>query len=240
MSRNRGKTAKTMYDITRKHRTYEEEIALLNRFTYCKDPLAAAILGVSMLEDELEYLIKPKFKRHEDMWDELTSENGPLNDFYSKVTAAYAFGIINNKDLDDLRLIRKIRNTFAHSKRIIDFGHPTLWDWVQKTSDTKVTKTMIKLYGRSDGALASYIFTCLRISMKLLRKHHARFHRQMKQAQRKTGETNPVTLAKLLFQPRPPAKPQASHPRPQSADPTPAKDGGILAALAGMGEDSKK
>lgn len=47
--------------------------------------------------------------------DAFESSNGPFSSFSNKITVCYLTGLISKKMYDDLNLIRKIRNTFAHN-----------------------------------------------------------------------------------------------------------------------------
>jgi DNA-binding MltR family transcriptional regulator len=47
---------------------------------------------------------------------------GPLNSFASKIVMAYALGIVSKEEYAKLEKIRKIRNVFAHSSELLDFG----------------------------------------------------------------------------------------------------------------------
>ena len=48
---------------------------------------------------------------------ELTSEHGALNTFGSRIQSAYCLGLLTSEERNDLDLIRRIRNPFAHSVR---------------------------------------------------------------------------------------------------------------------------
>jgi hypothetical protein len=52
--------------------------------------------------------------------------NAPLSSFAARTTLARALGIINDRDEADLVVIRRIRNTFAHSVLPISFGDADL------------------------------------------------------------------------------------------------------------------
>jgi hypothetical protein len=46
---------------------------------------------------------------------------GPLASFSGKIEVAYLFSLIDKPVRDDLRLIRRIRNNFAHTSRFVSF-----------------------------------------------------------------------------------------------------------------------
>ncbi len=104
----------------------EDEVdALLKaHFVPAESPIIIAILGQTLLEIELDTLLRTHFSRRDDeMWKQLTSEYGPLSTFKRKITAGYAFGIYDKIIRDGLNTVRDIRNAFAHSHRPIDFSH---------------------------------------------------------------------------------------------------------------------
>src|SRR3954464_10395936 len=50
--------------------------------------------------------------------------NGILATASAKITLAYAIRFIERASRDDLRIINRVRNIFAHSMHQIDFKHP--------------------------------------------------------------------------------------------------------------------
>ena len=52
--------------------------------------------------------------------------NGPFSSFSSKVLAAYSLGWIDSEIFDDINLVRKIRNKFAHELHGIDLESPKI------------------------------------------------------------------------------------------------------------------
>lgn len=47
--------------------------------------------------------------------------NGPLGTFSSRILISFSIGLISKSYVNDLQIIRKIRNEFGHSPSIIDF-----------------------------------------------------------------------------------------------------------------------
>jgi hypothetical protein len=86
--------------------------------------IEAAILGASMLEVELERLLKSKLKSTDaTLPDVLFGDRGPLSDFSSKTLVARAFGFISEPMAGELKSISVIRNTFAHAPTRLTFEH---------------------------------------------------------------------------------------------------------------------
>ena len=57
---------------------------------------------------------------------------GPLYHFSPKIDIAYAFKVIDEDLYNDLRIIKDIRNKFAHPEGPTDFNTPKIKDLVQK------------------------------------------------------------------------------------------------------------
>jgi len=61
-------------------------------------------------------------------------EAGPLSTFDARINIAYGFQLISKEHRDDLRLIKDIRNRFAHSPQLIDLQRADIKDLIQKLS----------------------------------------------------------------------------------------------------------
>ncbi len=51
---------------------------------------------------------------------------GPLSAFSAKIDLSYALSILDRTSYNDLTVVRKIRNDFAHSIDLIDFETPAI------------------------------------------------------------------------------------------------------------------
>lgn len=84
----------------------------------------AAIVAAALLEDQLVNMLKEKMlldrmsqKQVRDIFD----LSGPLSNFSAKITISLAFGFIDKTTFNDLQIVRKLRNKFAHSKDQLSF-----------------------------------------------------------------------------------------------------------------------
>ena len=80
-------------------------------------PRAAIILAGAFLDGLLSKLISTFLIADQKAVSELLGTDGgdaPLSSFSSKIKAAYCLGLISRDEYDDLNLIRKVRNKFAH------------------------------------------------------------------------------------------------------------------------------
>lgn len=92
-------------------------------------PDATFVLTISAaVEQALELAISTHFVLdHEGaqrMFDD--SQNGPLGTFAAKIKIAYALGIFTKEMKEEIDIIRRIRNAFAHSKNRLSFSSPQI------------------------------------------------------------------------------------------------------------------
>jgi len=92
------------------------------------DERAIAIVGVAFLDSTLEHILTNFFVDDEKESSKLIRTDGPLGTFSSRVTASYCLGLINKTVRDDLRVVGKIRNKFAHQLEAA-FDTEPIRDW---------------------------------------------------------------------------------------------------------------
>jgi DNA-binding MltR family transcriptional regulator len=83
----------------------------------------AALIGCSLLEEDLDQLLRSKMSPNAEakQIDGLFSGFGPLATFSAKIAICHAFGFIDGDLFHDLEVIRKIRNKFAHEYTTKEF-----------------------------------------------------------------------------------------------------------------------
>ncbi|OXG05069.1 mannitol repressor [Flavobacterium araucananum] len=81
-----------------------------------------ALMAASFLESELTDLLKEKLVGTKSELNKLFEFNGPLGTFSSKIKICHSLGFINKTTMNDLELIRKVRNEFGHDHNPIDFS----------------------------------------------------------------------------------------------------------------------
>jgi len=79
---------------------------------------AAAIVGAAFLDTVLEHILVNFLLDDEKEVQRLLKYDMPLGSFGNKITLAYCLGLIGKSIRDDLRLVQKIRNRFAHDLRV--------------------------------------------------------------------------------------------------------------------------
>ena len=86
---------------------------------------AAAVLAGALVEDALQFAIQTHFvylPRNER--DKLFDYPGPLASFDAKIRVGYAMALYGPVIRNDLDVIRRIRNGFAHARKPITFDTP--------------------------------------------------------------------------------------------------------------------
>lgn len=83
---------------------------------------AAAVVGGSILEDNIESLLRNHMRRLPKEADEaLFDGTGPLATFSAKVRIAYALNLLTDEQYQTANYVREIRNAFAHARRDMKF-----------------------------------------------------------------------------------------------------------------------
>jgi hypothetical protein len=87
------------------------------------------ILGTTRLDDLLRLLISRTIINGNDVSDDelFDDQMSILQSFGAKIAIAYRFGLISESEHDNLKIIKDIRNKFAHNLHDISFDH----QWVR-------------------------------------------------------------------------------------------------------------
>ena len=107
-------------------------------FTFAEqNERAIAILGGSFLEMILEHIIFAYLPEDEKEVKKLMDINQPLGNFSNKISFCYCLGLIDKVVKDDLNLIRKIRNKFAHDL-FVSFEDEQVKSWCNELKWHKI------------------------------------------------------------------------------------------------------
>lgn len=108
------------------------------------------LVTVSMIEEMLEEAILSKMRPlSENFRDRLFEGYGPLSSFSARIDISYSLGIIDDHLLHDLRLIKSIRNEFAHSTFAMHFDHPNLQKHFQNLTKYQKNKNNFSIFGET-------------------------------------------------------------------------------------------
>jgi len=81
-----------------------------------ESPRGAVLIAAAFLDTQLQKLLESNFINDKSAIKRIfdNERNGSLSTSYAKIQTAYCLGLINKVIHDDLNVIRKIRNKFAH------------------------------------------------------------------------------------------------------------------------------
>jgi hypothetical protein len=243
-SRNRGRPHARLADLGSERLSQEEFSALINAFSNAP-PIVAAIIGAGLVEHELDEALRDRIARKDDeTWENMTGENGPFNTFWAKIQAGYALKIYNARTRKNLTVIQKIRNGFAHTRRLLDFEHDLVLKELKRIeiptsargreAGFLTTAQSIKRGGRS-----SYVILCCTIISILARHSAKKSQARLRYYTRKSAKwraANPLmaSIADQFLQPKSTAGFPEGPPGHQSVDPSAPVRG--LIPLSSLGQ----
>jgi len=82
---------------------------------------ASAIVSSAILEEILERLLISFFVVHDHTKKDLFEGTAPISTMSAKINLSYHLGLLGEDEYKDLRLIKDVRNEFAHSFETINF-----------------------------------------------------------------------------------------------------------------------
>ena len=94
--------------------------AFLNNFNQESDR-GAALSAAAVLEDRLEEIIKAFLIDGKSSLKLLDGFNAPIVNFSSKILLAHALGLLQDDEFQQIELLRRIRNQFAHTWEYLNF-----------------------------------------------------------------------------------------------------------------------
>jgi hypothetical protein len=111
-------------DITTAPATPEYQEEMDKQTSSQADDRSFCLLLTAMLENELDRAIDRWFGTSDDVRKALYEHDVPLGNFARKITLAAALEIVGPVSHENFRLIRHVRNAFAHAKVPIRFDTP--------------------------------------------------------------------------------------------------------------------
>jgi DNA-binding MltR family transcriptional regulator len=105
------------------------------------------IVGAAIIEEQLVKALLTKMRTLSgEMKMRLFEGYGPLSSFSAKIDLSYALQIIDKRMRDDLTIIRKIRNQFAHSMSLVNFASPEIAAYFKHFKITDVKESDYQMY----------------------------------------------------------------------------------------------
>ena len=124
-----------------------------------KDEIDAAIQIATKNKMPCLLIIRKKpSKPIQKLISELFEGFGPFSSFAQRIEASYAFGIITKEEKNDLLIIKKIRNFFAHYPKKISFRNHEFKKLCSTLSRSK-SKMPTKKGWRTDTSRVTFLIT---------------------------------------------------------------------------------
>jgi mannitol operon repressor len=130
--------------------------SFINEFAYESDR-ASAVLGAAYLDELLEKLIASFLIDDKKAIDTLLSSSNPyapLGSFSTKIIMAYCLGLIDKIQFDDLNILKRIRNLFAHGIHGLDFQNEKISSEIKKPKTHRMMKVDKDLRGEFVATIA--------------------------------------------------------------------------------------
>lgn len=95
-----------------------DSLASLNKFLSLvgkQDESSAVLALATFIEDTLARLLLAYFRNCKATKELVEGFNAPLGTLSTRTKAAYAFGLLTKEQYQDIEILRKVRNQFAHN-----------------------------------------------------------------------------------------------------------------------------
>lgn len=138
--------------------------------------MAAAYIDEKLAELLKKYLIKDKQKVIKDLFD----FSGALGTFSSRANMAYGLGLIPENIYDDINVLRKIRNDFAHNSDFLTFESEPIKSHCHNfkshllknvSAKKKFNRTMMTIITVVEPSLRIDVIECKKMDNHDLEKH---------------------------------------------------------------------
>lgn len=173
----KGATVERHFDL------HDALVKFHNLFIYNEgDDRAIVIIGGSFLDMILEHILVAFFPEDDSEVDILFKLAQPLGTYGNKVRMAYSLGLIEKTIKDDLKLIGKIRNRFAHDlyasfddQQIQSWCKELRWHKISMMVEPPADATIRDLYQVGVNQIISYLNGIVSVARSEKRKIIDRF-----------------------------------------------------------------
>lgn len=122
-----------------------------------ESPRASVIIASAFLDAQLRVLISKFLVDDPEVVNDLLGNekkfDRPLSSFGARIGAAYCLGLIGRDIYDDLIIIKKIRNKFAHEMHGYTFDEPEIVKWCKSLKLAKMLTNSIPDFPKSHGSM---------------------------------------------------------------------------------------
>lgn len=98
-----------------------DEIIEFRKTLTTESDRAAALMAAAYIDEQLKSLLKKFFVNDPKIADNLLKSSGALGSFSARIDMVFSLGLLPKNIRDDLELIRRIRNDFAHTAKPLTF-----------------------------------------------------------------------------------------------------------------------
>jgi hypothetical protein len=172
---SKGRKKASLYDLSRERWVPGDYTKIAVELSQGSDR-ASAIVGGSILENSLTDILNSHFQTMDpsDVEDLFYKPTAPLQTFSAKIIIGHAVGIYGVKMREQLDIIRRIRNAFAHSMRPVEFEDELIARQVLRLREINLDffepfKLLLVTYLR-----ARYIANCLDLTVGFENRAHQR------------------------------------------------------------------
>ena len=148
----------------------KEKLDQVMRDIFSRSDATSVIICSSVIDLILKELIEKRLVndskgRTEELFDD---SNGPFNTFSNKIKYCYYSGIISKEIRDELNIIRKIRNKFAHSILSLTFSDEDTKQLINSMSLFRNTNPPEDLIKESENPKSLFRLTAMVVINKIL------------------------------------------------------------------------
>jgi hypothetical protein len=107
-------------------------------------PRAAGVMWPALVERRVDRLFDAALRPDKRVRNDLFQPSGPLGNYAAKIRLAYMLGWYGKDMFDDLVLIAKIRNRFAHAIEAKDFTDQQVSTWLRNMTAFRMIPAMLE------------------------------------------------------------------------------------------------
>ena len=126
-----------------------------------ESPRASVIISCAFLDSLLRDLIfsfmVDDAKRVDELLGSVDGSEAPISSLSARIKTAYCLGLVTKREFDDLNLIRRIRNRFAHRRHGYNFENQEIIDWCNSLQTPIIFKNVLPISLKS--YRDRYVFT---------------------------------------------------------------------------------
>jgi len=101
-----------------------------------------AVIGAAYLDSLLDRLLRAAFIKLDEDVERMLRPDGPLGSNGSRYQLCYCLGLITREQRDDLKMIAKIRNAFAHDFKTAYFDKSPVRDYCASLKQVQILAAM--------------------------------------------------------------------------------------------------